>query len=54
MGPRDLVFDGLSVSRDTDQWSTDLTNVNTEVNTQTRSVVIFAQMFAFVSPVSIC
>ena len=33
--PRDLVLDGQSVSRDTDQYSTDLTNVNKEVNIQT-------------------
>ena len=34
-GPRDLVLHGQSVSRDTDQQSTDLTIVNKEVNTQT-------------------
>ena len=34
-GPRDLVLDGQSVSGDTDQSSTDLTNVNKEANTQT-------------------
>ena len=54
MGPRDLILDGQSVSRDTDQWSTDLTNVIKEVNTQTRSVVLFAQMCAFIALVSIC
>ena len=35
MGPRDLVLDGQSASRDTDQQSTDLTNVNIEVYTRT-------------------
>ena len=34
-GPRDLVLDGQSVSGETDQSSTDLTNVNKEANTQT-------------------
>ena len=29
---RDLVLDGQLVSRDTDQWSTDLTKVNKEAN----------------------
>ena len=34
-GPLDLVLDGQSVSGNTDQYSTDLTNVNKEVSTQT-------------------
>ena len=34
-GPRDLVLDGQSVSGDTDQSGTNLTNVNKEANTQT-------------------
>ena len=48
-GPRDLVLDGQSVSGDTDQSSTDLTNVNEEGNTQTLRdflmLLIFVEFF---------
>ena len=47
VGPRDFVLDWQSVSRDTDQWRTDLTNVIEEVNTLTRSVVLFCPNVRF-------